>query len=355
MTFVNAPHPPAIARLARLPRVARIARIVCIACAALALPACGAAEPPREAVLVADPPLGVTGNTPDDGAVQTELDRGVAYVKNEKFAEAKEHFQKAIAVKPSAGAFTYLGIVDEKTGDRPGAVAAYKSALGVDPGFVEAAQNLAAIYLDDPARPDDAIAVLKPAIAKSPAPQLLQNLAFAYGLKGDLDSASKAYEASLAKGEDAQARFAWGALLLKNKQADRAAEQFKKAVDGARDDVQILVISGQMLDEARAYGDCVRAFDRAIKIKATDPDWFVRRGRCKHSLGDEPGAQADYEAAIKVDASFAAAHLYLGVSALARNNRLKATVELEKAQKLGGDGPIGKVARQRLEALNKKK
>jgi tetratricopeptide (TPR) repeat protein len=276
-------------------------------------------------------------------------------VKNEKFADAKEHFQKAIAVKPSAAAWTYLAIADEKTGDRQGAIAAYKSALGLDPAFVEAAQNLAAIYLDDPARPDDAIAVLKPAIAKSGDPQLLQNLGYAYGLKGDLDAANKAYEASLAKGEDAQARYAWGMLLVKNKQQDRAAAQLKKTVDGAGADVELLVLAGVALDGVGAPGDCVRAFDKALKIKATNPDWFVRRGRCKHALEDEAGASADFEAAIKVDASFAPAHLYLGVSAIAQNNRLKASLELAKAEKLGGDGPVGKVAHQKLVELAKKK
>jgi Flp pilus assembly protein TadD len=341
---VKTPHAPAIARLGWI-----------LGAALAALPACGPAEAPREPVLVADPPLGPEGSTADDGAVQTELDRGVAYVKNEKFTEAKQHFEKAIAMKPTPAAWTYLAIVKEKTGDRTGAAAAYKSALAIDAGFVEAAQNLAALYLDDPARPDDAIAVLKPAIAKSPDPRLLQNLGFAYGLKGDLDSAGKAYEAALAKGEDAQIRFAYGSLLFEKKQPDRAAAELRKAVDAAKDDAALLVTAGRMLGSAKAFGDCVKAFDRAIKIKATDPEWFVRRGTCKHEIDDEAGAQADYEAAIKVDASFAAAHYYLGVSALSQKNRLKASIELQKAIKLGEGGPIGKAAKEKLEALAKKK
>jgi tetratricopeptide (TPR) repeat protein len=303
---------------------------------------------------VADPPLNAT-NGAEEGAIQTELERGMAYAKAEKYAEAREHFQKAIAVRPSATAYTYLGIAAEKTGDRAAAEAAYKTALGLDASFVEAAQNLSALYLDDPPRPDEAIAILKPALAKSSDPKLYQNLGYALGLKGDVDGAGRAYEASLAKAEDAQVRFAWGALLLDHKQNERAAQQLKRALDGAKDDATLLVTLGRFLGSAKAFGDCVKALDRAIGLKATEPEWFVRRGTCKHQLDDETGAQADYEAAVRLDPKFAPAHYYLGLSYLSQKNRLKATVELEKAVKLGGDGPIGKAAKDKFDELTKKK
>jgi tetratricopeptide (TPR) repeat protein len=327
-----------------------------LALAALAsLSACGAPEPPHDPPLVADPPATTGGKGPEDGAVQTELERGIAFANAEKYAEAKEHFEKAIKIKPSAAAYAYLGVADEKTGDRKGAEAAYKQALSLDPGLADAAQNLAALYLDDPPRPDEAIGVLKGAIAKTPEPRLYQNLGYAYGLKGEIEAASKAYEAALAKGEDAQTRFAYGTLLFEHKQPEKAAEHLKKALAGVKDDAPLLVTLGRMLGAVKAYAECAKAFDRAIKIKATDPEWFVRRGTCKHQLADEPGAQADYEAAIKVDEKFAPGHYYLGLSYMEQNNRLKAAAELERAVKLGGDGPIGKSAKEKLTELRKKK
>lgn len=325
-----------------------------LAALALSIAACSE-PPPKPPVLTADPPL---ESAADDGAVQTELERGIAYVKNEKFAEAKEHFRKAIAIKQTPTAWTYLGVTSERTGDRPGAEAAYKSALKLDPGFAEAAQNLSALYLDEPPRPDDAIAVLKAALAKTKdkdSAKLLQNLAYAHGLKGDLDAADKAYEAALAKGEDAQIRFAWGALLHEKKQDARAIEQLKKAVDSAKDDTALLVSAGRLLGASKAYGDCVKAFDRAISVKATDPEWYVRRGTCKHELKDENGAQKDYEAAVKADPKFAAAHYYLGLSLLSQKKRLFAGIELEKARKLGDGTPIAKAAAAKLAELNKKR
>ena len=138
-------------------------------------------------------------------------------------------------------------------------------------------------------------------------------------------------------------------------EGERAAEQLKKALDGSKDDAALLVTLGRMLGSAKAFGDCVRALDRAIKIKATDPEWFVRRGTCKHQLKDDDGEQSDYEAALKIDARFAPAHYYLGLSHLAKKNRLKATVHLEQAMKLGGDGPLAKSAKEKDEELTKKK
>lgn len=319
---------------------------------ALAFSAC-ASELPPEPALTADPPRGA-GSVAADGAAQTEIDRGVAFVKNEKYAEAKEHFYNAIAVKPSAEAWTYVGVTAEKTGNRGAAEDAYKSALKLDPSFVEAAQNLSALYLDDPARPDDAIALLKVALEKSPGtPRLLQNLGFAYGLKGDVEGAGRAYEASVAKGEDAHVRFAYGTLLFEKKQPEKAAEQLKKALAAAQDDAPLLVSVGRLLGGTKAFGDCVTAFDRALKIKATDAEWFVRRGTCKHELKDEEGAEQDFKAAVKVDPTFAAARYYLGLSLLAQKKRLAAITELEKAGQLGGDGPIGKSARAKFDELTK--
>ena len=327
-----------------------------LACAAVvSLSACGeTAPPPRDPPLVADPPQGQTGPVADDGAVQTELERGMAFLKAEKFAEAKGHFEKAIAIKPSAVAWANLGVACEKTGDKAGAEKAYKGALAIDAGLADAAGNLAALYLDEPPRPDEAIAVLKAAIAKTPDPKLYQNLGYALGVKGDVEGASKVYEAALARGENAQIRFAYGSMLFDQKQVEKAAEQLKKAIDGAKGDAAMLTSMGVMLSFAKAYGDCVRAFDLAMKIKPS-PEAIVRRGTCKHELKDEPGAQADYEEALKLDPSYAAGHYYLALSHKVQKNKLKAITELEKAIKLGAGKPIGKLAQQQFDEMTKKK
>lgn len=334
------------------PRLAR-PFFVLPAAALLALAACGGgAEEAPPPALPADPPAGATleGDAPEG-----DFERGVALVKAEKFAEAKPLFEKVHASEPKrADAAFYLALTSEKTDDREGAERAYKAALEADPGFVEAAQNLAALYLDDPARPDEAIATLGGMLERAPGDvRLLQNLAYAYALKKDVPNASKHYEAALAKGENALIRLSYAQLLLEHKERDKAGEQLKKALASTGEDAPMLATVGRLLASSGAFEECVKAFDRAIAVKKDEAEFFVRRGTCKHELKDEKGAQADYEAALKVDPQFAAAHYYLGLSLLLGKERDRGLKELEHAAELGADTAIGKAARDKLASVKK--
>lgn len=325
---------------------------------AAAIAGCGGGTPPaKEPDLTADPALD-EGASGSKGAASTELERGKAYIENQKFAEAKERLTKALQLDPSsAQAMFFLALAHEGLGDAAAAEASYKDALRADPKLVEAAQNLAAIYLRDPARPDEAIKILTDAIAKVPGDVgALQNLAYAYGLKKDVENASRQYDVLLTKkgGDTPEVRLAYGELLLGAKQREKAAEQLKKALPGAEGNAPLLVTLGRMLGAAGAYGDCVSAFNKAIAIKADDPEWFVRRGTCRHELNDEPGARVDYEAAIKVKPEFAPAHYYLGVSWALEKNLTNARASLTKAADIGKGTEIGKRARQKLDELPKK-
>jgi tetratricopeptide (TPR) repeat protein len=82
----------------------------------------------------------------------------------------------------------------------------------------------------------------------------------------------------------------------------------------------------------------------------------VRRGACKKETGDNTGAQADYEQAIKLDGQYAPAYLYLGrhLFFVAKKNK-EAIAALEKAQKLGSGTPIAREAEQTLAAIRRGK
>lgn len=333
------------------------ARAAGLAAAALWITACGGPQQAQpEDPLVADPPAG-SDEGAATGAAKTELDRGIEYIKNERFDDAKAHLQKALEIKPdSAEAAYYLGLAQDRTGDRKGAEESYRRALKGDPALAEAAVNLGAIYLEDPPRPDEAIAVLKPALAKAAEPgRLHQNLAYAYSLKKDYASAGKHYEAALAKGESAELRFAYGAMLMEAKNPEKAAEQLKLALAAAGDDPALIASIGRMLGPAKAYAECVKAFDRAIKLKPDVAELYVRRGTCRHELKDEQGARADYEAAIKVDPKFAPAHYYLGMSYVVDKKIQSARAAFEQAAKLGQGTEIGERASEKLKQLGKPK
>lgn len=319
---------------------------------ALLSAACSATPPPKPAELAADPPLDEHGQVAS-GEDATELQRAIAFVKNEKWAEAKEHASIVLSHRPDdPEANYYLGVAEDRLGHRDEAVAAYKKALAKDPTFTEAASNLAATLLDPPAKPDEAIEVMQGVLAKTPGDvPLLRNLAYAYGLKGDVANAGKYYDAVLAKGEDAQVRLAYAQLLLDAKQPEKATPHLEKALASTGDDGPVLATIGMLLGFTKSYGSCVAAYDRALKTKATQPEWLTRRGTCRHGLKDDAGAKADFEAAVKADPSYAAAHFYLGEALLAEKKRAGAIDELKKAATLGKDGPIGKAAAAKLESL----
>ncbi len=185
---------------------------------------------------------------------------------------------------------TTMGVVTEMLGDKNTAEGYYKKAVTADPSLIDAATNLAALYLDEPARPDEAISVLTKALEKAPGDAALsQNLGYAYGLKKDIPNAeSKAYEAALGKGENPQIRFAYGALLFDANEMPKAAEQLKKALDATKDDAP-------MLGDARTHARKSRRLRRVcagVRRGPQDQDgseWLVRRGTCKHERNDEPG------------------------------------------------------------------
>jgi tetratricopeptide (TPR) repeat protein len=322
-------------------------------CAAM-IEGCGPPQQTKTPELDADPPPGVNAGT---GTATSELQRGIAHVKKERYADARPHLEKARELDPkNPEVLFYLGLVKAETGDVPGAEAVYREALKLDPKFIEASENLGALLLGEPPRPDEAITILNDALKIAPDNvRLMQNLAFAYSLKGDVEGASKQYEAALAKGDNAKVRFDYGSFLFDAKKFDKAAEQLKKVLDKtADDDVTMLATLGLLLGQSKAFGDCVKAYDRALKVKP-EAERFVRRGRCKHELGDKPGAKADYEAAVTADAEFAPAHYYLGLSLLDEKKRQSAVAEFEKAAKVGAGTPIGKLAKDKFDALSAQK
>ncbi len=335
----------------RAPEAMTLAAALCVA---LSTAACSSTPEPVDRPLDADPPgpVDVEGKGPKRPA---GLDEGVELVKSGKFADAIPVLKKALDEEPrSAESAFYLGLaIEQSGGDKKEAEKLYKQAVAFDATLVEAANNLAAIYLDEPPRPDQAIPVIKKALAHDPENvNLLTNLGYAYGLKGDIDSASKAYDQALAKSPSAQLSFAYGTMLFENKRVEQAVPHLVKAADGI-DDAPTLATIGRMLGPGKAFAECVKVLDKAIGLKKDAAEFFVRRGICKHELDQEKDAGADFESAIKIDPNFQAAHYYLAQSLFAQGNGIRAKQELKRAYDLGKDTPIGKQAKDMLDGKKK--
>jgi Flp pilus assembly protein TadD len=325
------------------------------ACAALMLVAsagCGGGAP-RVAELEADPPVDPSGGV----AIATAnlgVKRAAEFIKNKHFDEAAEQLDFALSRQPSnAMAHYYLGVVLEERHDLANAEVRYKRAIEYDASLVEPRINLAAIYLEaEVPRSGEAIGLLRAALAIDPTDERVhQNLALAYSLGQDLDRAGKEYEWLLSKKDDPSNRYEYAMILHQTKRDDEAARLLTGHVDQAADDPTVLSRMGFILSTGKVYADCVRAFDRALKLKPGVIEWSMRRGGCRHHIGDEEGARADFATVVQAEPKNAFAHFYLGASLDAVGRQFEAFDEFVKVAELVEDDELGRAARQQLDKM----
>jgi tetratricopeptide (TPR) repeat protein len=320
--------------------------------------ACGSSPAPeaRPATAAAATPPASTASPPSGDNGGAELDRAVVAIKANDFRSAKAALDQALQKNPKNGAASYyMGVALENLGDKTGAEQRYKDAMRDAPEVTEAAINLGALYLDA-SRWDEALEVTKKGLARrSDDPGLHANMAMALRGKGDKEGAAAHYEQAVrVVGDNADLRYAYGSLLLEMGNKQRATTELKAAMGAAGGNRALLASIGRMLGAAGAFADCVAALDRAIDA-ADDAELRVRRGLCRHSLGDEGGARRDFEAAIKLNAKFAPAHYYLGEALLAGGSAAQASKEFELAAAAAPETELGKKAKAQAEAARKAK
>lgn len=323
---------------------------------ALVTAACGGTQKPppdSDPDLIADP---IHSDEPrlEQGAAQNDYQRALAYIDNSKWDEAKQLLTKVLATSPdNAEAHAYLGFVLEKKNDPAGAEKSYLAALELQPGLAMAALNLSGMYLTaKPPRVDDALKHLEKALSVTrDDPALLQNLGHARAAKGDVAGSAKAFQAAIAKGDSVDLRLALANVYFDAKQYAAAVPHAKKVLGMAKDNAKIFANLGFMFEYGEAFPECIKAFDRALQLKADEPDWLLRRGRCKHEIGNDDAALEDYAASVRVKPDFAAGYLYMGLVQHQQQKLQSAEVSFQKAIEYGKNTPVGKLANKKLHEM----
>jgi Flp pilus assembly protein TadD len=284
-------------------------------------------------------------------ASSDKVQKGMDAIQHQDFAAAKSVLTEATSEAPKdPQAAFYLGVACEGLGDSASAETQYRKALDLDPKLVDASANLSALLMDA-GKTKDALPIIEQALKLAPKhPDLLVNHAIALGAEGRAAEALKAYgEAVQVRPDAADLRLAYADLLAKNNRDADALEQVKAAAK--TDDPKLLGAAADAFGKLKAPADCVAALDRALKAKPS-PGLQVRRGVCRHELGDAKGAAEDYEAALKLDPKFAAAHYYLGMD-LKKTDKKGATAHFQKAIEADPKGGVGKRAKEALDDLKK--
>ena len=310
--------------------------------------------PPASSTAASAKPAGTDGSAA--ASTSDDVTRGTTAVKAGDWTTARAAFEAAIKKNPKqADAYYYLGLVLDKTGDKPGAEKNYKAALDLQPDLQEAAENLTAIYVESQ-RYDEAIGIAKKALARNAKNAELQlNLAVALSGKGDVDGASKAFDEALKLApNDARFYLAYADHLGAAKKNDEAIAKLKQAQRVAGDDPALLGTIGFAFRTAHAVPECIAVFDRAISLK-DNADFRTNRGMCKLGAKDKSGAILDFQAATTKDPAFAPAHYWLASAFHDDGKFPEAVAEYDAYLKAAPKGPMAKAAEAKQKLAKDKK
>jgi tetratricopeptide (TPR) repeat protein len=230
--------------------------------------------------------------------------RGIALQSLGRFDEALAAHDRALVVDPTyAQAHNGRGNALDSLGRLDEALEAYDRAIAIDPNFAVAHSNRGNA-LRSVGRLDEALEAYDRAIAIDPNFAVAHfNRGSALKSLGRFEDALKAYDRAVALGlREALNSLAW--LLAtapdpKVRDAPRAVEAARKAVEFAPEDGNPWNTLGVALCRAGSWGDALAAFERSMKIRAGGNayDWFFVATAHWH-LGRRDEANRWYEKAV---------------------------------------------------------
>lgn len=326
----------------------------------LALAACGGGSEPKQPDST-PPPLDNPSPTPASTgqAAPTNSDdvkKGIDLLKSGDMPGAKAAFDAAITKNPKqADAYHYRGVVEDQSGQKDAAAADYKKALEIQPDLEESAVNLAAIDIDA-GKFDDAAALMKRAATKDPKNAAIHvNWAMALSGKGDEPGADKEFDQAVSlEPNNALTLVTYAQHLSRNGKKDQAGQKLQQAAGLAASDPGVLASIALEYKGLKDFKSCVSTLDKAIGLKDI-AELRIYRGTCKLGLKDLPGATAEFKDAASKEPNNPVAHYSLG-NALADGGKLAdAITEWQTYLKLAPDGPMAAAAQKKIAIAQKKK
>ena len=244
--------------------------------------------------------------------------RGRLAEQQSDWRSALDSYRAAVLADPAAPALRVaLAEARARTGDLPGAEAEARKAIELDPAGPSAAE--AWLILGKTAtiarRPADAERALRSAVeaqtalaARAPPgqaavdPDPFRLLAQARLDAGDGPGAEAVLEelARLLPAEGAGALRDLGRVLADQKQLDRAAALYRRAVAVERRDTEAWRRLAELEESRRRYEEARKAWEGLVRQDPDDPEGLVALGRLSLRSGNSDAARAYFEQAVHV-------------------------------------------------------
>jgi serine/threonine-protein kinase len=253
---------------------------------------------------------------PDDFWINAELAYECLRTGPPLASDAVRYYQAAMALRPrSPGLLLNLGSALERSGDLPGAAAAFERAIALKNDYADAYINLGRVRKSQGDLPG-AIAKLQRAVALQPKHAIAHDtLGALLAKKGDLPQAIRAFRKAITLKPDlASAHLNLGLVLQAGQDLAGARASFEKAIAADPGYAEAHLHLGAALRTQHDLAGAVTAYRKGLAHMPNYAEGHYNLGLALGLQGDLPGARAAYEQAVALKPSFAKAHNNLGMT-----------------------------------------
>jgi protein O-mannosyl-transferase len=235
--------------------------------------------------------------------------RGFIHLVRLQLPEAMRDFRKAIEVGPAAQPYHNLGRALFEQGKYTEAIAAYESSLNLQAWNVSTLKCLGRA-LAAAGRNNEAVQRFSEALlVKNDDPDAYLNMGNALRDLGRYDEACARYATVLrldpASGD---AHNEWGVALARQNRIADAAEHYAEAVRLAPDKLDVRFNLAEALRLQGKLPEAEAVFRELLKLQPGDADAHAALGDVLRSRGQRPEADSEYRAALAIDPQNGRAH-----------------------------------------------
>lgn len=226
------------------------------------------------------------------------------------WADSETLFRRAQAVtRPNPVSHNNLGVALLSRGDREAALAQFRKALELDPGYARAITNVG-LVLSEEGRHAEAVSRHREAIALKPRhPGGHMNLAVALAKLGRAEEAEAEYREVLRLDPDSVRAYCnLGDLWLTRGRPDEAAASFRQALEINPRSRDANVALGGLLVDQRRFGEALERFGLALRAAPRDAMVLYNLGVVLEALKRPVEARARYAEALRWNPGLAQAH-----------------------------------------------